>query len=71
MEILLRNGIGNKTELSNLNINLVKDVPGVGRNLIDHVSMPVTFKTNEKKWESVDNSTNNFKSFIEYSFLGK
>ncbi|MGH7985792.1 MAG: GMC family oxidoreductase [Candidatus Binataceae bacterium] len=39
--ILLRSGIGPRGELSELGIKCVADLPGVGRNLIDHVMVPV------------------------------
>ena len=39
--ILLRPGIGPRAELEALGIKSVVDLPGVGRNLIDHVLVPV------------------------------
>jgi choline dehydrogenase len=39
--IPMRSGIGPHTELEPLGINCVIDLPGVGRNLIDHVLVPV------------------------------
>jgi choline dehydrogenase len=39
--ILLRSGIGPRDELEALGIKPVVDLPGVGRNLIDHVLVPV------------------------------
>jgi choline dehydrogenase len=39
--ILMRSGIGPRAELEALGIESVIDLPGVGRNLIDHVLVPV------------------------------
>lgn len=39
--ILMRSGIGPRAELTALGIKTVVDLPGVGRNLIDHVLVPV------------------------------
>jgi choline dehydrogenase len=39
--ILLRSGIGPRAELAALGIKLVADLPGVGRNLIDHLMVTV------------------------------
>jgi choline dehydrogenase len=39
--ILMRSGIGPRAELEALGIKSVIDLPGVGRNLIDHVLVPV------------------------------
>ncbi|MFJ4044606.1 GMC family oxidoreductase [Microbacterium sp. NPDC089987] len=43
--ILLRSGIGPADELSALGIPVVADLPGVGRNLHDHLLSPVIFTT--------------------------
>jgi choline dehydrogenase len=43
--ILLRSGIGPKDELEELGIDVIRDVPGVGRNLHDHLLSPVIFTT--------------------------
>ena len=43
--ILLRSGIGPADELAALEIPVVKDAPGVGRNLHDHLLSPVIFTT--------------------------
>jgi choline dehydrogenase len=39
--ILLRSGVGPRTELARLSIAEVRDLPGVGRNLIDHIWVSV------------------------------
>ncbi|MEE3849717.1 GMC family oxidoreductase N-terminal domain-containing protein [Gordonia sp. LSe1-13] len=43
--ILLRSGIGPADELRALGIDVVADVPGVGKNLQDHFLVPVIFGT--------------------------
>jgi choline dehydrogenase len=43
--VLLRSGIGPAAELEPLGIDVVADVPGVGRNLQDHFLVPVVFGT--------------------------
>jgi choline dehydrogenase len=43
--ILLRSGVGPADELAALGIDVVADLPGVGRNLHDHLLSPVIFAT--------------------------
>jgi choline dehydrogenase len=43
-ELLLRSGIGPGEELWNLGVDLVADVPGVGRNLHDHPAFEIFFE---------------------------
>ncbi|KAK4235594.1 hypothetical protein C8A03DRAFT_46293 [Achaetomium macrosporum] len=40
-QLLQLSGIGNATELSKLNISVIKDLPGVGRGLMDNQEMPI------------------------------
>lgn len=47
-EILLRSGIGPADELAELGIEVVADVPGVGKNLHDHLLSPVIFTTSQE-----------------------
>ncbi|WP_129360198.1 GMC family oxidoreductase [Rothia uropygioeca] len=46
-EVLLRSGVGPREELEALGINVVADVPGVGKNLQDHLLSPVIFTTED------------------------
>ncbi|MGN6203584.1 GMC family oxidoreductase [Humibacter sp.] len=47
--ILLRSGIGPADRLAPLGIDVVRDLPGVGENLHDHLLSPVVFHTTKKK----------------------
>lgn len=40
-QLLMLSGVGNATELARFDIPLVKDLPGVGRNLMDNQEMPI------------------------------
>jgi choline dehydrogenase len=44
-KILMLSGIGAADELQALNIPVIADVPGVGKNLQDHVQLPIAFRT--------------------------
>ncbi|KJL32826.1 GMC family oxidoreductase [Microbacterium oxydans] len=46
--ILLRSGIGPAAELEALGIPVVQDLPGVGKNLHDHLLSPVIFTTTDR-----------------------
>ncbi|MFJ9786606.1 GMC family oxidoreductase [Amycolatopsis sp. NPDC101161] len=46
--ILLRSGVGPADELRALGIDVVADLPGVGRNLHDHLLSPVIFTTSRE-----------------------
>ncbi|MEU0791965.1 GMC family oxidoreductase [Amycolatopsis sp. NPDC005961] len=47
-EILLRSGVGPADELTALGTDVVADLPGVGRNLHDHLLAPVIFATDRE-----------------------
>ncbi|QFU91302.1 GMC family oxidoreductase [Amycolatopsis sp. YIM 10] len=49
--ILLRSGVGPADELTALGIDVVADLPGVGRNLHDHLLSPVIFATDRREVE--------------------
>lgn len=46
--LLLLSGIGPRDQLEKLKIPVVKDVPGVGENLMDHPEAIITWELNEK-----------------------
>jgi choline dehydrogenase len=43
-QLLLLSGIGDRSELSAHGITAIADVPGVGRNLVDHVAVSVRYR---------------------------
>ncbi len=45
-QILMLSGIGNETELRSKNLKVIKHLPGVGRNLQDHLQARPVFRTN-------------------------
>lgn len=45
-QILLLSGVGPKKDLKAVNVPVVHNLPGVGRNLHNHVSVPVYFRMN-------------------------
>lgn len=47
-EILLRSGIGPASHLKEVGVDVVADVPGVGRNLHDHLLVPVVGVTHKE-----------------------
>jgi choline dehydrogenase len=48
-QILMLSGIGPKEHLNNLGINIVKDLQGVGQNLMDHIESTMTFELDPEK----------------------
>lgn len=60
-QILLLSGVGPEEHLTNVGVNLVHELPGVGRNLQDHVSFVIDFKINQP-----DVNTLNYISLINY-----
>ena len=46
-QLLLLSGVGPADELKSLGIEVVHNLPGVGKNLQDHINIPVTFHTKE------------------------
>ena len=46
-KVLLHSGIGDRSELQNFGISVVQHLPGVGRNLQDHVSFGCTWEFSE------------------------
>lgn len=44
-KLLMLSGIGPKADLAELDIDTVKDLPGVGKNLQDHVQLPMVYRS--------------------------
>ena len=47
-KLLMQSGIGDQAELSKFDIPVVQDLPGVGRNLHDHVALGCVWEATEK-----------------------
>lgn len=47
-QILMHSGIGPKNHLKNFNISVVYDSPNIGKNLYDHLNVPLFVKLNDK-----------------------
>ena len=63
-KILLLSGIGDAIELKKIGIDIIHDLPGVGKNLQDHLEVYIQYKS--KKKETLYNlSTNYFTQAIE------
>lgn len=62
----MNSGIGPKEELKEVNVPVVHDLPGVGKNLHNHVSFSLTFTINEP-----NNNTLNWASAMDYLINGK
>lgn len=60
-KILLLSGVGDEEQLESVNVSVVHDLPGVGKNLHNHVSFQLQFYVNE----SSDNDLN-WASAMEY-----
>ena len=66
--ILMLSGIGSGSELSELGIRVENELPGVGKNLQDHLQARPTFKTNLSTFNTEVNSwIKQFKSGAEYT----
>lgn len=54
-QLLMLSGVGPKADLEKLGVKIVKDAPGVGRNLIDHMEVSLVFEIKNlpnKVWRS-------------------
>jgi choline dehydrogenase len=52
--VLLRSGVGPKSELARLGVEVVAHVPGVGAKLIDHPGLAVFFRPNQSGMSSIE-----------------
>jgi choline dehydrogenase len=43
-KLLMQSGVGDESELSHAGIDVVQDLPGIGRNLRDHVIVPCVWQ---------------------------
>lgn len=68
-QILMLSGVGDKDELAKHNIQLKKQLPGVGKNLHDHLMCFVSCRANEQKGlNHVLKPMNKLKELMKYTF---
>jgi len=60
-QILLNSGIGPREELNAVGVPVVRDLPGVGKNLHNHVAYTLTFTIND-----TDTTPLNWATAMEY-----
>jgi choline dehydrogenase len=66
-QLLMLSGIGPKKHLKDLKIPLVHDLPGVGKNLQDHLTVNISYKINKlKTFSELMNPLGMIKNFFEY-----
>jgi len=57
-QLLMNSGIGNQIELEKLGIKTYVNIPSVGKNLSDHVSLSLTYIANSTEtWDDIDRNT--------------
>ena len=76
-QLLMLSGLGPKEDLQKLNIDVIKNIPGIGNNLQDHMMVLQRWQF-KKEYEhlsttldKVMNELNDFKEFKDYLFQGK
>jgi choline dehydrogenase len=70
-QLLKLSGIGPATELKEHGINVVKDVPGVGENLADHLCSLVCFESKLPSLQYLFHPLNSLPALIEWLRYGK
>lgn len=60
-QILLNSGVGPREELNAAGVSVVRDLPGVGKNLHNHVAYTLTFTIND-----TDTTPLNWATAMEY-----
>lgn len=71
-QLLMLSGIGEPEELKNKRIDLVKSLPGVGKNLQDHLFFPVSaFSKTQEGFNHHLTPWNQAKDFIQYLITSK
>jgi choline dehydrogenase len=70
-QVLKLSGVGPSNELKQHGIQVVKDVPGVGANLADHLCGIVCFETKAKSMQFLFHPTKSLPALIEWIRFGK
>ena len=66
-KVLMLSGIGPKQHLKDHNIPLIEDLPGVGQNLQDHLTVNISYKINKlKTFSELMKPLNMIKNLFEY-----
>eukprot|EP01024_Parvocaulis_polyphysoides_P016397 TRINITY_DN17284_c0_g1_i2.p1 TRINITY_DN17284_c0_g1~~TRINITY_DN17284_c0_g1_i2.p1 ORF type:complete len:413 (-),score=84.07 TRINITY_DN17284_c0_g1_i2:27-1265(-) len=69
-KILMLSGIGEEKQLKQHGIQTIKNLPGVGKNLQDHIQTPTIFNCNYKKTlDSAENFPNILFNLFKYLFF--
>jgi choline dehydrogenase len=68
-QLLMLSGIGDADELKNLGIALKKELPGVGKNLQDHLFCPISATTTVKTSNDALKPLNQLKYLLEYGLF--
>ncbi|XP_014219092.1 glucose dehydrogenase [FAD, quinone]-like [Copidosoma floridanum] len=64
-QLLLLSGIGPKKHLESLDIKVVKDLPGVGKNLHNHVSYGLDFTVDEDEEDQQNNTADPLHTYLD------
>ncbi|PIL26390.1 hypothetical protein GSI_12147 [Ganoderma sinense ZZ0214-1] len=71
-QLLMLSGVGPAEDLENLGITVVKDMPAVGRHVVDHVSSgPIPFRTKPSlTYDFLRDATARSLAFLKWQFCG-
>ena len=66
--LLLRSGVGPSADLAAAGVESIRDIPGVGRSLRDHVALPLAFRMRESiAANNVDGSAHPMPMYLRYT----
>lgn len=68
--ILMRSGVGPREDLEKFGIKVIKELPGVGKNLQSHPSIAFIVQTNESRWESLKDEPPKICDILDYFLFG-
>jgi choline dehydrogenase len=69
--LLMRSGIGDPVELAEAGVEVVHELPGVGRNLIEHLGISVSKYVNAKTYSSQSSALGVARNLLTYLLLRK